>query len=267
MNIGSANPDGTRNESILAVAPDVKISIGIRNIIKVPADDDRVRTGIQMSSHSICLVSAQAQSKFQFFCKRAGSLQQAVFCISDDLNITKIFGFEKYGLQMNGKYPDAFAIHINIRINQAFCAARSILTKGLPFTAQDWIPGKNDYAGGIFNYPVPVIARKKIIGEMKLIPDVPDIGKCRIIGFIEFLKAKQIGLLFVHHVQHAAPMTRRPCFFCDEFIPPAHVPGHDPDCVFMFMRKIFPARIHAEECMDILPANNQGYQRNERPSG
>ena len=64
MDIGPAGSEVFGYEGILPASPDMKISIGIRNIIEIPANDYRVRARIQVPSYGIGLVSAEAERIF-----------------------------------------------------------------------------------------------------------------------------------------------------------------------------------------------------------
>ncbi len=94
MNIASSNSKTFFNKSILQITPDMEISIGIGNIIKVATNDQRIWAFVQMHSYRVSLETTQPQCASQFFCERSWCLQHTVFCVADYFDVPEIPGLE-----------------------------------------------------------------------------------------------------------------------------------------------------------------------------
>lgn len=120
MDIGPADAKTFFNKSIPSRALDRKISIGIGDIVEIPANNGRVRAFVQLLPHFQGLLAPQAEGEPELLDDGLRSRKNTVIDIFDDLQVMKILAAEQHRLQMRGKDPYRIAAHMNIRCDQAF---------------------------------------------------------------------------------------------------------------------------------------------------
>jgi len=90
MDIGPANAEAFCDKSVLPTIPDGEICIGIGDIIKISANDSRMRAFIQLCAYLFGLVSPPAKSIAKLFCDGSGSLENTIVDLLDDLDVMKV---------------------------------------------------------------------------------------------------------------------------------------------------------------------------------
>ena len=140
MGKGPANAKSFLNKSVLAVPADMGINIGIGHIVKIPANNGREWTPVQLRPDGIGLPAPKTISTPEFFDDRPGGLQEAVIDIYDNIQVMVILAVEEDRLQVSGEYAKGLISYLYIRSDQAFSGLKCI---------QGIIPGEQGLEYGV----------------------------------------------------------------------------------------------------------------------
>ena len=192
IDIGPADAKSLFKEGVLPVAADIKIGIGIGDVIEVTADDPGIGAFVELFPDLHGLVCPMSEGITKLHCNGFGSGKNTVVHVLDDLYIMEVLAPEEDGLEMSGKDPDRIVPDADIGRYEAF-GNLDPLRMGIPQDGRihDRVAGENDNTCLVHAIAADKVAGKEKIREMKVLPDIVNIGK-RVTGrsgLIEFLEA------------------------------------------------------------------------------
>jgi hypothetical protein len=170
MDIGTADAESFGDECIIPAAPDGEISVGIRDVVEISANNGRIGAFIQLCPDLFGLVAAEAKSVAELFGNRAGGHKDAVIDILDELDVVKILAPEQDRLEVRGIYPHGILSDKHIGCDETFLGAHFVL----PHIAQDegihdGISRKDDHSAIISAIIAGIVPGKIVIRIMQLI--------------------------------------------------------------------------------------------------
>ena len=268
IDIGSADAESLFQKGVLPFAADIIIGIGIGDVIEVAADDPGIGTFVELFPDLHGLIRPMSEGITELLCDGFGGSKNAVVHVLDNLYIMKVLASEEDGLEMGGKDPDRVIPDPDVGGDEAFGRPDPI---GMGITqdgrVHDRVTGENDNARLVHAIAADKVAGKEKIREMKVLPDIVNIGK-RVAGrsgLIKLLETKDIRLQAIDKRHHFHPMSRSVSLFGNARIEAAYIPGHQTQGLGSFLQdKTFP-RVYCQEAMDIGPADHQGDQGNQGP--
>ena len=263
---GPADPESLLEPCVLPVASDGGVSIGIGDVVKIAGDKGGVGAAVQADPYFLRLIGTVPEGVAELADNGAGSVHDAVIYIPDNLQVAVFLAAEQHGLKVGRKDADGVLTGQDIRSNQAFSCAEAVrafvyMYKGI----QDREPREDDYPGSVQSRP-DIVAGEIIIRVVQLGLDIGDIGLGAVTGqrLVEFLKAKDVGLLAADKLEHLGAGSNRRPFLSYKVVEAANVPGQDAKGgarQSLFLEVV--ARVHGQKMADIGPADNQCCQREQ----
>jgi len=264
MNVSTTDTKALRDISILPIATDGEIGIGIGNVVEITAYEGRIGAFIQLGPYLFGLISPLAKSITELFDDGAGSHQDAILHILDDLDVMEILGFEQNRLQMGRKHPYRVPADLNIGRNKAFGCPHPILQgvshdKGV----RKRIPRKDHYPGLIHAVQMAIILGKVVIRVVEPVANVCDVGILPLTVIEELLETDNIRVLCTDKVQHGEMVTGATPFFGNELVKAAAIPGQYAQRMswFFLLKMKMLAGMKGPKTMDIWPAQDQRHHR------
>ena len=120
IDIGPADAKSLFQEGVLPVTANIIISIGIRDVIEVTADDPGIGTFVELFPDLHGLVCPMSEGITELHCNGFGGGKNTIVHILDNLYIMKVLTPEEDGLEVSGKDPDRIIPDVNIGCNKAF---------------------------------------------------------------------------------------------------------------------------------------------------
>ena len=178
IDIGPADAKALFQEGVLPVAADIVVGIGIGDVIEVAADDPGIGTFVELFPDLQGLVGPMLKGITEFLRNGFGGGKNAVVHVLDNLYIMKILTPEEDGLEMGGKDPDRIIPDADVGVDEAFCSPDPIGT-GITQdgSVHDRVFGEKDHTRLIRAITTDKVAGKEVIREMKVLPDIVNIGK------------------------------------------------------------------------------------------
>lgn len=197
IDIGPADTESLFQKSILPVAADIIIGIGIGDVIEVTADDPGIGAFVELFPDLHGLVCPMSKGITELLCNGFGGGKNAVIHVLNNLYIVKVLTPEEDGLEMGGKDPDRIIPEVYICRDEAFRGPDPI-RMGIPQDGRvhDRVFGEKDNTRLIHAIATDKVAGEEKIREMKVLPDIVNIGK-RVAGrsrLIKLLETKDIRL-------------------------------------------------------------------------
>ena len=197
IDIGPADAKSLFQEGVLPVTANIIISIGIRDVIEVTADDPGIGTFVELFPDLHGLVCPMSEGITELHCNGFGGGKNAVVHVLDDLYIMEVLPPEEDGLEMSGKDPDRIIPDAEVGCYEAFSNLDPIgMGVSEDGRIHDRVAGEDDDTRLVHTIATDKVAGKEKIREMKVLPDVVNIGK-RVTGrsgLIKLLKTQHIRL-------------------------------------------------------------------------
>jgi hypothetical protein len=197
IDIGPADAESLFQEGVLPVAADIIIGIGIGDVIEVTADNPGVRAFVELFPDLHGLVCSMPKGITELLRNRSGGGKNAVVHVLDDLYIMKVLTPEEHGLEMGGIDPDRIISDADVGCEEAFGGPDAIRTGIMQDGRVHYrVFRENDNTRLVHAIAADVVAGKEKIREMKVLPDIVNIGEgvTGRSGLIKLLETKNIRL-------------------------------------------------------------------------